>query len=55
MKEIYYIGLDVHKDTVAIAYIKSRDRNPAAPENVCVNTGKRTSKTALHKAHSTYD
>jgi len=29
MKTIYYIGLDVHKDTVAIAHIKSTSRSEA--------------------------
>ena len=35
MKEIYYIGLDVHKDTVAIASIKSGSRSEAIYHSTC--------------------
>ena len=35
MKEIYYIGLDVHKETVAIAYIKSNSRAEATSQGTC--------------------
>ena len=35
MKETYYIGLDVHKDTVAIASIKSGSRSEAIYHSTC--------------------
>ena len=35
MKEIYYIGLDVNKKTVAIAYIKSGSRSEAIYHSTC--------------------
>jgi hypothetical protein len=35
MKELYYIGLDVHKDTVAIASIKSTSRAEATYHSTC--------------------
>ena len=35
MKTQYYIGLDVHKDTVAIAYIKSNSRSEATYHGTC--------------------
>ena len=35
MKKTYYIGLDVHKDTVAIASIKSGSRSEAIYHSTC--------------------
>ena len=35
MKEEYYIGLDVHKKTIAIAYIKSDSRREATYYGTC--------------------
>ena len=35
MKKIYYIGLDVHKETVAIAHIKSTSRSEAIYHGIC--------------------
>ncbi len=35
MKEIYYIGLGVHKDTIAIASIKSNSRAEATYHSTC--------------------
>jgi hypothetical protein len=34
MKEVYYAGLDVHKDTVQIAILRSRGKKPVSSKCV---------------------
>lgn len=48
MKETYYIGLDVHKETVAIAYIKSNSRGEAIVHGTCAGSNKAV-EAALRK------
>jgi hypothetical protein len=37
-KQVYYIGLDVHKETVAIAFIQSNSRAEATYHGTCAGS-----------------